>query len=269
MDFFEKLFDKAIEFAMTAGVRLIGAILIVIIGFMIVNKVTKAIKKGKHSEKIDKSALDFIISFANIALKIIIVLTAANYLGVPMTNVVAIIGSCGLAVGLALQGSLSNLAGGIMILIFKPCKDGDFISVNGLEGTVKEITILYTYLITPDNKTIVIPNATISNSAITNYSTSETRRVDVTIGVSYKSDIVKVRELLLEYAKGIENVEKDPEPAVVVAYGDSAVNMTIRAWVKNENYWPVAGEINLGLQKLLADNGIEIPYPQLDVHLDK
>ena len=229
--------------------------------------ISAIIKKIMLRSTVDNAVISFVVSVFKIIYLIVVIFVCASVLKFDTASLVVGLSTIALAVGLALQGSLSNLAGGIMILIFKPCKDGDFISVNGLEGTVKEITILYTYLITPDNKTIVIPNATISNSAITNYSTSETRRVDVTIGVSYKSDIVKVRELLLEYAKGIENVEKDPEPAVVVAYGDSAVNMTIRAWVKNENYWPVAGEINLGLQKLLADNGIEIPYPQVDVHV--
>ncbi len=269
MEILKTIINKLVDFAMTAGIRLIGAVLIVIIGFTVVSKVVKAIKKSKKNEKIDKSALDFVLSFVSIALKIIIALTAANYLGVPMTNLVAIIGSCGLAVGLALQGSLSNLAGGIMILIFKPCKDGDYISVGGLEGTVKEVTILYTYLTTPDNKTIVIPNATISNSSITNYSTQENRRVDVTIGVSYKSDVLKVRDILLKYANGISNIVKTPEPAVVVAYADSSINFTIRVWAKTSDYWTVMGDINYGLQKLLADNGIEIPYPQLDVHIDK
>ncbi len=266
----KNILNKVIEFGMTAGIRLVGAVLIVIIGFMVVNKVIKAIKKSKKTEKIEKSAVDFILSFSSVALKIIIALTAANYLGVPMTNMVAIIGSCGLAVGLALQGSLSNLAGGIMILIFKPCKDGDFISVNGLDGTVKEITILYTYLTTPDNKTVVIPNSTISNASITNYSKEKTRRVDVSIGVSYKSDVVKVKEVLLAFAGGIEFVEKDPAPAVVISsYGDSSITFTIRAWTASEHYWDVVGAINYGLQKVLADNNIEIPYPQLDVHIDK
>lgn len=269
MEILKTIMSKLVEFAMTAGVRLVGAILIVIIGFTVISKIIKAIKRSKRNEKLDKSALDFILSFVGIALKIIVALTAANYLGVPMTNVVAIIGSCGLAVGLALQGSLSNLAGGIMILIFRPCKDGDYINVNGLEGTVKEITILYTYLTTPDNKTVIIPNATISNSSITNYSTQENRRVDVTIGVSYKNDVLKVRELLLNYANGIPNIVKAPEPAVVISYGDSSINFTIRVWAKTADYWTVAGDINYGLQKLFADNGIEIPYPQLDVHIDK
>lgn len=266
----QNILNRVIEIGMSLGGRLIGAILIVIIGFAVVSKVIKAIKKSSKFQHVEKSALDFLLSFANIALKIIIALTAANHLGVPMTNVVAIVGSCGLAVGLALQGSLSNLAGGIMILIFKPCRDGDYISVNGLEGTVKEITVLYTYLTTPDNKTVIIPNSVISNSALTNYSVQKTRRVDVSIGVSYKSDVNKVRDILLKYAGGIEFVEKDPAPAVAISsYGDSAITLTIRVWTVSEHYWDVAGAINFGLQKLLSDNGIEIPYPQLDVHLDK
>lgn len=270
MEFLKNIIEKLVEFGMTAGIRLVGAILIVVIGFMAINKIIKAIRTSKRANKIEKSAVDFLLSFASVALKVVIALTAANYLGIPMTNVVAIIGSCGLAVGLALQGSLSNLAGGIMILIFKPCKDGDFISVNGLEGTVKEITILYTYLKTPDNKTIIIPNSTLSNASLINYSMEKARRVDVSIGVSYKSDVNKVREVLLEYVKGIEFVEKDPAPAIVIsAWGDSAITFTMRVWAPSEHYWDVAGAINLGLQKVLADNNIEIPFPQLDVHIDK
>lgn len=258
-----------LTFLSTAGIRLIGAAIIIVVGFILTNKLTKFLKQHKLG-KLDKSVSDFILSFVSIALKVVIVLTAANYLGVPMTNLVAIIGSCGLAIGLALQGSLSNLAGGIMILIFKPFKDGDFISVNGMDGTVKEITILYTYLLTPDKKTIIIPNAQASNAAVTNYSMEKYRRVDVTIGVSYSSDVNKVREILLNFVSGIEFVEKEPQPAVVISqYADSSINFTIRVWAENCHYWDVAGDINYGLQKVLADNGIEIPYPQLSVHIEK
>lgn len=270
MQVLENFLGTVLEFAMSAGIRLVGSILILIIGFVIVNKLVKAFKNSKRAQKLEKSVVDFISSLAGISLKIIIALTAANYLGVPMTNLVAIIGSCGLAVGLALQGSLSNLAGGIMILIFKPCRDGDYILVGDLEGTVTEITILYTYLRTPDNKTVVLPNASVSNSAITNYSTAHTRRVDVNISVSYKNDVEKVRAVLLDFVKTIPYVEKEPECAVVIsAYNDSSIDFTIRAWTKCEHYWDVSGAINYGLQKILADNGIVIPYPQLDVHLDK
>ena len=270
MEFLNDVLSRIIEFGMTAGIRLVGAILILVIGFTVINKVIKAIKKSKKTEKIEKSAVDFLLSFSSVALKIIIVLTVANFLGVPMTNVVAIIGSCGLAIGLALQGSLSNLAGGIMILIFKPCKDGDFISVNGFDGTVEEITILYTYLKTPDNRTIVIPNSAISNASLVNVSMQKTRRVDVSIGVSYKSDVNTVREVLLDYVSKVEFVEKDPAPAVVISsWGDSAINFTMRVWTATEYYWDVSGAINFGLQKVLADNNIEIPYPQLDIHIDK
>lgn len=270
MELLKNSLNKLIDFAMTAGIRLVGSALIIVIGFMITNKVIRAIKKSRNSDKIDKNVLGFILSFANISLKILIALTAANYLGVPMTNVVAIIGSCGLAVGLALQGSLSNLAGGIMILVFKPFKDGDFVSINGLDGTVKNVTILYTYLATPDNKTVVIPNATVSNSPIVNYSTEKLRRAEVSIGLSYKCDVEKVREVFLDFVKDIPFVEKEPECAVVISsYEDSAITFSIRAWTLNEHYWDVVGSIKYGLQKIVAENGFEIPYPQLDVHLDK
>ena len=263
------LLANIIEFATTAGIRLIGAVLIVVIGIILTSKLSKLLKK-RMSTKLEKSVCDFVSSFVSIALNAVIILTAANYLGVPMTNLVAIVGSCGLAVGLALQGSLSNLAGGIMILIFKPFKDGDFVSINGLDGTVKEITILYTYLTTPDKKTIIIPNSTASNASVTNFSMEQYRRVDVPVGVSYKSDVNEVRRVLLDFVKDVEFVEKDPAPVVVIsAYADSSINFTIRVWTENAHYWDVMGSINYGLQKVLADNGIEVPYPQLDVHLDK
>lgn len=270
MELIKTVLNRLVEFGMSAGIRLVGAILIVVAGFIVINKIIKAIKKSKKAATVEKTAMDFILSFTGISLKVTVLLTAANYLGVPMTSMVAIIGSCGLAVGLALQGSLANLAGGIMILIFKPCRDGDFISVNGFDGTVKEITVLYTYLTTPDNKTVVIPNSVVSSSALINYSMQEKRRVDVSIGVSYKSDVNKVKEILLAFVKDIEFVEKDPAPAVVISsYGDSAITFTIRAWAPSSKYWDVAGAVNYGLQKVLADNNIEIPFPQLDVHLDK
>ncbi len=266
----KEILSNLASIAMTAGVRLIGALLIVIIGFVVIGKLTKYFKKHSRISKIEKSVLDFLTSFVSIALKVVVVLTAANYLGVPMTNLVAILGSCGLAIGLALQGSLANLAGGIMILIFKPFRDGDYVSVNGLDGTVTGITILYTYLKTPDGKTIVIPNATTSNSAVVNYSTEKYRRVDIPVSVSYDSDVEQVKNILLNFAKTVPYVEKDPECAVVIsAYAESSINFTIRAWTESAHYWDVAGAINYGLQKLLADNGIKVPYPQLDVHIDK
>ena len=202
--------------------------------------------------------LDFLSSFISVALKVVIVLTAANYLGVPMTNLVAILGSCGLAIGLALQGSLSNLAG------------GDFVSVAGYDGTVTGITILYTYLKTADGKTAIIPNSTASNACVVNFSMQEYRRVDVPVSVSYNSDVNKVRDVLLEFANGLDYVEKEPACAVAItAYADSSINFVIRAWTEKSHYGDVLTSINFGLQKVLSDNGIEIPYPQLDIHLDK
>lgn len=266
---FKEILANLVQIATTAGVRLVGAVLIVVIGFIVIDKFTKHFKKHRHIEKVEKSVIDFLASFFSIALKVVVVLTAANYLGVPMTNLVAILGSCGLAIGLALQGSLSNLAGGIMILIFKPFRDGDYVSVAGLDGTVTGITVLYTYLRTPDNKTIIIPNATASNGSVVNYSMEKYRRVDIPVSVSYDSDVNNVKEVLLDFVNGIPYVEKEPACAVVISsYAESSINFTIRAWTESAHYWDVAGAINYGLQKTLADNGISVPYPQLDVHID-
>ena len=268
-DFLTSLIEKAGEFAATAGLRLVGTLLIVVIGFIVINRIVRALKK-KASKKLDESVRNFLLSAFSIVMKVILVLTAANFLGVPMTNLVAVIGSCGLAVGLALQGSLSNFAGGLLILIFKPFRVGDYVAANGLEGTVTEITVLYTYLVTLDNKTVVIPNGALSNAAVTNYSAQKVRRVDVNVNVSYKSDVEHVKDVLSAFVSSLPYVEKEPAPAIVLTgYNESAIGFQIRAWTETAHYWDVMGEIGYGLQKALRDGGIEVAFPQLDVHLDQ
>lgn len=270
-EFFSSILSKLGEFASTAGLRLIGAFLILIIGFKLSKWLMKLLKKTHVFEKMDAGVATFIISLLSIVLKIMVVLSAVAVLGVPMTNFVALLASAGVAIGASLQGSLSNLAGGIMILLFKPFKVGDYIDSAQGSGTVTEVTILYTILTTPDNRRIVIPNGAISNEAVTNYSYHDTRRLDIAVSVSYDSDIEVVKELLLETAKEHSMVLNEPaEPFCrLTEHGESSLNFALRVWVKNADYWQVNFDLRENIKKALDEKGIEIPYPQIDVHLDK
>ncbi len=269
-EFLKTIFSKLAEFASTAGLRLVAAGLILIIGFKLCKWVLKLLKKGKAFSKVDAGVQTFISSLLNIGLKILIVLTAASVLGIPMTNFVALLASAGVAIGAALQGSLSNLAGGIMILVFKPFKVGDYIDSAEGSGTVTEVTILYTILTTPDNRRVVIPNGAISNEAITNYSYHDTRRLDFTFSVAYDSDIEQVKSLLLEQAQAHDLVLKDPEPFCrLTNHGDSSLDFALRVWTKGSDYWTVNFDLKESVKKSFDANGIQIPYQQLDVHLDK
>ena len=264
----QKLLDMLVDLALTAGVRLIAALVLVIVGFKLINWLIKRLKKGKGLSHVDAGAASFILSFVGIALKVVIAITAAAILGVPMTNMVAVLGSAGLAIGLALQGSLSNVAGGLMILLFTPFHVGDFVEADGVSGTVQSINLFYTKLLTPDNRSITIPNGTISNNTITNYSSEATRRVDMTFSVAYSSDIDTVRRLLMEQAQQHELVLQDPAPAVTMAeHGDSAVVFALRVWCQNADYWTVKNDITESAKRAFDQNGVEIPFPQLDVHV--
>ncbi len=270
-EFFKTLLAKLGEFASTAGLRLVGAILILFVGFKLCKWVLNLLKKTKAFSKMDGGVQTFLVSLLNIVLKIMIVLSSVSLLGVPMTNFVALLASAGVAIGASLQGSLSNLAGGIMILIFKPFKVGDYIDTAEGSGTVTEVTILYTILTTPDNRRIVIPNGAISNEAITNYSYHDVRRLDLTFSVSYDADIEVVKNLLLEKAKTHALVLTEPDVPFcrLTEHGQSSLNFALRVWVKSEDYWQVNFDLKEEIKKSLDEKGIEIPYPQLDVHLDK
>ena len=191
-------------------------------------------------------------------------------LGIQMTSFIAILGAAGLAVGLALQGSLANFAGGVLILLFKPFKVGDFIDAVGFSGTVKEIQVFSTKMTTPDNKTIIIPNGNLANSSMTNYSTQTQRRVDFVFGIGYNDDIKKAKSVINELIYKDERILKDPEPLVVVSeLGDSSVNLTVRVWSKSADYWGIFFDMQESVKLKFDEQGISIPYPQQDVHLYK
>lgn len=266
----DRVIENILDGSVNLAFKLLGFVLILFIGFKLVNLATKVVKKNKHISKLDKSVLTFITSFVSITLKTLLLITAFAYIGIPMTSMLALIGSAGVAIGLALQGGLSNIAGGIMLLVFRPFKVGDYISDNSDEGTVEEITIFYTILRTPDNKKVVIPNGTLSNETITNYSAHSKRRLDIDFTVNYESDTEKVIKILKEEINKQEKVLKEEDIfARLTKYGENSLVFTIRIWVKQEDYWAVKFSLLENVKKSFNKNNIIIPYQQIDVHLQK
>ncbi len=263
------LLEKAVNFCMESGVKLIIAIIILIIGFKLVDMFGKRFKKSKFYDRLDPTARTFFRSFLTIALKIVLIIIAAIIIGIPMASLVAVIGSAGLAIGLALQGSLSNIAGGFIILVFKPFKVGDFISTADAVGTVEAINIFYTKVTTNDNKVIHIPNSVISNQTLTDLSTKELRRVDLTFSTAYTCDIDEVKKILLNSAAKHELILSNPAPEVYLSeHAASSLNFILKAWCKNSDYWTVYYDLMENVKKEFDKNHIEIPYQKIDVHVD-
>lgn len=267
---FEELLNKLIEFGTSLGLKLLGAIVVFIVGRKLIKVLKKWINTSKKLDNLDIGVRSFAASFASISLTVILLITVAMILGIPTTSFITALASCGVAIGLALQGSLSNLAGGIMILIFKPFKVGDYIKTTDAEGNVSNITVMYTILRTYDNKIITIPNGSLTNNVIENYTDQENRRVDLIFTTDYNCDIDEVKTILINAVNSHKLVLKDPEPfARLSAHGDSALEFTVRAWCKTEDYWDVRFDLLEKIKKEFDKNNISIPYPQLDVHLDK
>jgi small conductance mechanosensitive channel len=244
------------------GPGILSALLILIIGLFIIKIIVKLTKKVMEKSKVDITLQKFLGNLLSWALKILLIVTVITQLGVETTSFAAIIGAAGLAVGLALQGSLANFAGGVLIMIFKPFKIGDLVEAQGEIGVVKEIEIFTTKLTGLSNKEIIIPNASLSNGNIVNYSTEGTRRVDLVIGVSYDADIKQTKEVLMDVLISNDKVLKDPAPAVTVSeLADSSVNFAVRPWSKTEHYWDVYFETLENSKEALDKAGIEIPYP--------
>ena len=260
--------DTLNSFLLNSGVRILFSIVLLLVCWKLIGVLTKLIRKNRHFSKVDPGAQSFLITCVSIILKVILVLTVAANLGVPMTNVVAIVGSCGLALGLALQGSLSNFAGGVMLLIFHPFRVGDFIEVGGKEGIVKEISLMSSTLATLDHKNVVIPNSTLISSVITNFSSEKTRRVDLDFPVAYGTDAERVKKVLLLLAEKHDLVLSDPAPfARLTRQEDSALIFTLRAWCKSGDYWTVRFDLLEQTKEAFEKLGIEIPFPQVDVHM--
>ena len=266
---FENLLNTLVDLVLNAGIKILIAVLILIVGFRIIKVSEKLITSGKVMAKLDASVKSFLVSFASIALKIILVITVAAYLGVPMTSMVTVLGSAAVAIGLALQGGLSNIAGGIMILVMRPFSVGDYVECAGESGTVTDIGLMHTTLKTPDNVQVVIPNGSITSSTIENYSVEKFRRVDIDFSVAYGSDIDKVKGVMRKVASVTEGVLDDPAIEVyMVEHADSAVKFRLRVWCENANYWNVKFALIENVKRAFDASGIEIPYPQLDVRVE-
>lgn len=266
---FEEIMNYLVELATSAGLKLLAAIVLVIVGLKGIKWLRKWIRTSEKLNKIDNSLRSFMISFSSVVLYIVLFITVAVILGIPTTSFITMLASCGVAIGLALQGSLSNFAGGIMILLFKPFKVGDYIDAAGESGTVTEISVVYTELLTVDNKRIIIPNGTITNSVIENYSAENIRRVDFTFNTAYDSDIDKVKKIITEILESHPKALENPECFVrLSAHNESALTYTARVWCKTDDYWDVNFDVIESVKKAFDENGIQIPYNQLDVHID-
>ncbi|NOQ92204.1 MAG: mechanosensitive ion channel, partial [Flavobacteriaceae bacterium] len=218
----------------------------------------------------DESLKPFLKSIVSILLTVLLTISVLSMLGVAMTSFIAILGAAGLAIGLALSGTLQNFAGGVMLLIFKPFKVVDLIEAQGYKGTVKEIQIFNTILTDLDNKTIIIPNGGLSTNSMVNYSTEPIRRVDISVGIAYGESVEKSREVLIKLSQSDKRVLSDPSPFIgVTEMADSSVNLTFRIWVKAEDYWGVYFDMNENVYNAFNQSGIQIPFPQMDVHLHK
>ena len=259
--------DQGVKWFMEILPNLITATIILVVGYWIVKIINRLVHKFFQKKDYDLALESFLQSFINIALKLLLFVLVITQLGVKSSSLVALVGAAGLAVGLALQGSLSNFAGGVLILVFKPFKVGDFISAQGVDGTVKEITIFTTKLNTFGNQVAILPNGQLSNNNIINFNAEDTRRDKIDIGIGYGSNIKKAKEILLEICASHEGIMKDPAPVVFVgALADSSVNLTLRFWAKNEDFWAAHFFVMEETKARFDKEGIEIPFPQLDVH---
>ncbi|MBO5060609.1 MAG: mechanosensitive ion channel [Clostridia bacterium] len=270
-DMIKRLIDMLSPIAVKFAGKLVAAAVVLFVGFKISKFAVKLLKSNKVFSKLDANVCSFLASFLSIAIKAIVLITVAGFIGIPMTSFITILGSMAVAVGLSLQGSLSNIAGGIIVLIFKPFVIGDFISTDGVDGTVTDIGIFYTKLTTSDNKRIVIPNSIVSNNVLVNTTHQTTRRVDIDITVAYDTDVRKTKEILLNIANSHQKVLREPDVpmARLSAHGDNALVIAFRVWCNTDDYWDVRFDLLEAVKEEFDKNNISIPYPQLDVHLDK
>ena len=262
-----KLLETLIGFALQAGKSILVAIIIYVVGRFIIRMVNKIVAKVLVKRNVDLTIQSFVKSFVNVLLTTLLIVAVVNALGVDTTSFAALLASVGLAAGMALSGNLQNLAGGILLLLFRPFRVGDYITAQGESGTVKEIQILHTIIVTVDNRDVILPNGALSSGNMTNFSKEPLRRVDLTIGVEYGQDIDRVREVLQKLFAADTRILQEPAPFVALgALSSSSVDITIRLWVKSEDYWGVFFDTNETIYKTLNKEGINFPFPQLTVH---
>jgi small conductance mechanosensitive channel len=265
---FNNIIPNLQAFAALYGLKIIAALVIFVVGRWVARALRNVAKKMMVKGDVDETLISFVGNLTYITLLAFVIIAALNQLGIQTTSFIAVIGAAGLAIGLALQGSLANFAAGVLMIIFRPFKAGDFIEGAGVAGVVEGVQIFATQLKTPDNKTIIVPNAKMMSDNITNYSAKDTRRVDMVIGVGYGDDLKKVREILEDILAKDDRILEDPAPTIgVLELGDNSVNFAVRPWVKTEDYWGAYFDVTETVKRRFDEEGISIPYPQRDVHL--
>ena len=252
------------------GVNIVLALVIFIIGRVAGKVITKLVRKLLTRANMDDILIDFVCSILNTAILLFVIIASLNQLGVDTTSLIALLGAAGLAVGLALQGSLQNFASGVMLIVFRPFKAGDFVEAGGVSGTVEKISIFSTQMKTGDNREIIVPNGKIYGDTITNFSARDTRRIDMVFGIGYEDDLRKARDILRNLVDADDRILKEHETLIAVSeLADSSVNFNVRPWVKSGDYWAVKFDMNENVKLAFDENNISIPYPQMDVHVSK
>ena len=270
MENFESISTTVVGWAALYGIKLVVALLIFVIGKWVAKRLASIAEKMMKSREVDAALVNFVSSLVYYALLIFVVIAALGQIGIQTASFVAIVGAAGLAIGLAMQGSLSNFAAGVLIIIFKPFKIGDFVEMAGVAGVIENIMIFTTELKTGDNKKVIVPNSSVLGGVITNYSANDTRRVDLVMGIGYNDDIDKAKRVLEEIISADARILKAPAPLIAVSeLADSSVNFAVRPWVKSGDYWAVYFALHETVKKRFDQEGISIPYPQQDVHLHK
>lgn len=264
--------EKFLPSLLSFGIQVVIAVLVLVIGTRIINAIVKMFKKGFARRNMEIGVSNFLANLIKYLLYFVLVMVILSWFGIATGSVVAMLGSAGLTIGLALQGSLSNFAGGVLILVLKPFKVGDYVSLNGdsVMGTVMDISMFYTKIRSDDNKVVHIPNGGLADSNITNFTMLDKRRIDISVGVAYDADLSQVKKVLTQVVDGQETVLKDePVNIFVKELGDSAVDMGIRVWVRNEDFWSAKWKLTEDIKLALDENGISIPFPQMDVYVKK
>jgi small conductance mechanosensitive channel len=264
----DKYIDKAVELAIEYVPKLVLAIVVLIVGLMVIKFIVKTAKKAMKKNDLDATLSSFLGNILSALLKVALLISIAGLVGVETTSLLAILGAAGLAIGLALQGSLANFAGSALIMLFRPFKAGDFIETQGQSGTVAEIQIFHTVLRTGDNRIITVPNGAVANGSITNFSAMDTRRVDFVFGIGYDDDIDQAKAILERLVTEDARILKDPAHFIAVKeMADSSVNFVVRAWAKSSDYWGIYFDMQEKVKKAFDAEGVSIPFPQRDVHI--
>ena len=263
-----EVWDKVVGWMTNSGIKIVIAVLLLVISFIIINAITKSIYKRLQKRKADVTLSRVGTNALRIMLKILVLVCLIGYLGIETASISAVIASIGVGISLAVQGTLANFAGGVIIIVMRPFKIGDYITSNGVEGTVEDIKLFYTHIVTNDNKAVVIPNGALANNVIVNASAKDTRRVDLVMQVAYGSDIMLVKELIKKVCGENELVFKEPAPFVELSnMNESSLDFTVRVWCNRPDYWTVNFALIENIKKSFDENGIEVPFRQLDVHL--